>query len=79
MAPDGKYLYLAGMLSSGLSTLIWLGFINIFFRSQLLFQVPGWAGTSVIFVSHSSILNLFRHTFGSVWPSSVASSCSTPS
>ena len=43
MAPDGKYLYLAGMLSSGLSTLIWLGFINIFFRSQLLFQV-GTAG-----------------------------------
>ena len=42
MAPDGKYLYLAGMLSSGLSTLIWLGFINIFFRSQLLFQVLGW-------------------------------------
>ena len=41
MAPDGKYLYLAGMLSSGLSTLIWLGFINIFFRSQLLFQVLG--------------------------------------
>ena len=39
MAPDGKYLYLAGTLSSGLSTLIWLGFINIFFRSQLLFQV----------------------------------------
>ena len=39
MAPDGKYLYLGGTLLSGLSTLMWLGFINIFFRSQLLFQV----------------------------------------
>merc|ERR1719213_156360 len=47
MAPDGKYLYLAGMLSSGLSTLIWLGFINIFFRSQLLFQVHIWIGLAV--------------------------------
>lgn len=47
MAPDGKYLYLAGMLSSGLSTLIWLGFINIFFRSQLLFQAHIWIGLAV--------------------------------
>ena len=39
MAPDGKYLYLGGTLMSGLSTLMWLGFANIFFRSQLLFQV----------------------------------------
>ena len=39
MAPDGKYLYLGGTLMSGLSTLMWLGLLNIFFRSQLLFQV----------------------------------------
>ena len=39
MAPDGKYLYLGGTLLSGLSTLFWLGFLNIFFRSTLLFQV----------------------------------------
>ena len=39
MAPDGKYLYLGGTLMSGLSTLMWLGLANIFFRSQLLFQV----------------------------------------
>ena len=39
MAPDGKYLYLGGSLLSGLSTLMFLGFLNIFFRSQLLFQV----------------------------------------
>ena len=38
-APDGKYLYLGGTLLSGLSTLLFLGFLNIFFRSQLLFQV----------------------------------------
>ena len=39
VAPDGKYLYLGGTLLSGLSTLLVLGFLNIFFRSQLLFQV----------------------------------------
>ena len=38
-APDGGYLYLGGTLLSGLSTLFWLGFLNIFFQSQLIFQV----------------------------------------
>ena len=38
-APDGQYLYLGGTLLSGLSTLFWLGFLNIFFQSQLIFQV----------------------------------------
>ncbi len=38
-APDGSYLYLGGTLLSGLSTLFWLGFMNIFFQSQLIFQV----------------------------------------
>jgi FtsH-binding integral membrane protein len=47
MAPDGKYLYLGGMLTSGLSTLLWLGFINIFFRSQMLFQAHIWIGLAV--------------------------------
>lgn len=43
-APDGSYLYLGGTLLSGLSTLFWLGFMNIFFQSQLIFQVYLWAG-----------------------------------
>ena len=38
-APDGQYLFLGGTLLSGLSTLFWLGLINLFFQSQLLFQV----------------------------------------
>ena len=38
-APDGHYLFLGGTLLSGLSTLFWLGLINLFFQSQLLFQV----------------------------------------
>jgi fatty-acid desaturase len=38
-APDGQYLFLGGTLISGLSTLFWLGFLNIFFQSQLIFQV----------------------------------------
>ena len=47
MAPDGKYLYLGGTLMSGLSTLLWLGFLNIFFRSSLLFQAHLWIGLAV--------------------------------
>jgi len=43
-APDGSYLYLGGSLLSGLSTLFWLGFLNLFFQSQLLFQVYLWGG-----------------------------------
>jgi len=35
-APDGQYLFLGGTLLSGLSALFWLGFLNIFFQSQLL-------------------------------------------
>merc|ERR1711878_196549 len=41
------YLYLGGTLMSGLSTLMWLGFANIFFRSQLLFQAHIWIGLAV--------------------------------
>ena len=38
-APDGQYLFLGGTLMSGLSMLFWLGLLNIFFQSQLIFQV----------------------------------------
>jgi len=46
-APDGKYLYLGGTLLSGLSTLFWLGLLNIFFRSTMLFQAHLWIGMAV--------------------------------
>jgi len=46
-APDGKYLYLGGSLLSGLSTLTFLGFMNIFFGSQLLFQAQLYIGLAV--------------------------------
>jgi len=46
-APDGKYLYLGGTLMSGLSTLMFLGFLNIFFRSQLLFQLHIYIGLAI--------------------------------
>jgi len=47
VAPDGKYLYLGGTLLSGLSTLFFLGFLNIFFRSQLLFQAHIYIGLAI--------------------------------
>jgi len=43
-APDGSYLYLGGTLLSGLSTLFWLGFLNLFFQSTLIFQIYLWGG-----------------------------------
>jgi FtsH-binding integral membrane protein len=47
-APDGKYLYLGGTLLSGLSTLLFLGFLNIFFKSQLLFQAHLYLGLAIL-------------------------------
>jgi FtsH-binding integral membrane protein len=38
-APDGQYLYLGGGLMSAMSALFWLGLLNVFFQSQLIFQV----------------------------------------
>ena len=38
-APDGQYLALGGTLMSGMSVLFWMGLMNIFFQSQLIFQV----------------------------------------
>ena len=74
-APDGKYLYLGGTLLSGLSTLLFLGFLNIFFRSQLLFQVPYIClGTNWTHIE-SNFCRLIC-TLG--WPSSAGSSCLTP-
>jgi FtsH-binding integral membrane protein len=43
-APNGHYLYLGGTLLSGLSMLMWLGLLNIFFRSPALFQIHLWGG-----------------------------------
>merc|ERR1712142_960759 len=41
-APDGQYLFLGGTLLSGLSGLFWMGLANIFFQSQMLFQLHMW-------------------------------------
>ena len=38
-APNGQYLYLGGSLMSAMSALFWMGLVNIFFRSQIVFQV----------------------------------------
>jgi FtsH-binding integral membrane protein len=43
-APDGQYLYLGGGLMSAMSMLFWMGLLNIFFQSQLIFQVSLWGG-----------------------------------
>jgi len=47
-APDRKYLYLGGTLMSLLSTMFWMGLINIFVGSRFLFQLNLYAGLAVM-------------------------------
>ena len=74
-APDGQYLYLGGTLLSGLSTLFWLGFLNIFFQSQLIFQVRFFEAQNLLKIN--AIL-YFRSTCGEDSWCSVDSSCGIP-
>ena len=63
-APDGQYLFLGGTLLSGLSTLFWLGLINIFFQSQLLFQVGYISKINLVIFSEriNSLYSLYAMT-----------------
>jgi len=65
-APDGKYLYLGGSLLSGLSSLLFLGFLNIFFRSQLLFQVHIYLGLAIFcgFIMYDTQLIIIKARHG---------------
>lgn len=60
------WLYLGGSLSSGLSFLLILSFANIFFRSQLLFQVELYLGLIVMcsFVLYDTQLIIEKHRRG---------------
>jgi len=46
-APDGQYLFLGGTLLSGLSALFWMGLANLFFQSQMIFQLHMWLSLGV--------------------------------
>ena len=39
VARDGQYLFLGGVLFSAMTTMFWMGLANLFFQSQLIFQV----------------------------------------
>jgi FtsH-binding integral membrane protein len=47
-APDRKYLYLGGTLISLLSTMFWMGLINLFVGSRFIFQLNLYAGLAVM-------------------------------
>jgi len=47
MAERRSYLYLGGLLSSGLSTLVLLSFLNLFFRSLFVFNIQLYLGLVV--------------------------------
>jgi len=62
---DRKYLYLGGMLFSGLSILLFSSILNLFFRSQLLYQAHLYLGLLImcgfILFDTQLIIEKFRH------------------
>lgn len=47
LSDQRKFLFLGGILFSGLSWLLLFGFLNIFFRSQLIFQARLYIGLAI--------------------------------
>uniref|UniRef100_A0A914V7T1 Bax inhibitor 1 n=1 Tax=Plectus sambesii TaxID=2011161 RepID=A0A914V7T1_9BILA len=47
-APDRKFLYLGGILMSAVSTMFWMGLLNLFFASRFIFQLNLYAGLIVM-------------------------------
>jgi len=47
MAPDARYLYLGGMLSSALSMLFWINMVSMFFPSQFNYNLQLYGGLIV--------------------------------
>ena len=77
VAPDGQYLLLGGVLLSALSSLFWMGLANLFFQSQMLFQVHRYFFCSNSIMSRIKIF-LFRLTCGLDSSSFADLSCGTP-
>jgi len=65
-APDRKYLYLGGTLASLLSTMFWMGLINLFVGSRFLFQLNLYAGLAVMcgFILYDTQLVMEKHRRG---------------
>jgi FtsH-binding integral membrane protein len=65
-APDRKYLYLGGVLASLLSTMFWMGLMNLFVGSRFLFQLNLYAGLAVMcgFVLYDTQLIMEKHRRG---------------
>lgn len=47
-APNRKFLYLGGVLMSLVSTMFWMGLLNLFIGSHLLFELNLYAGLAVM-------------------------------
>eukprot|EP00111_Clytia_hemisphaerica_P018580 TCONS_00054944-protein len=65
-AEERTYLYLGGTLLSGMSTLFFLGLINIFFGFQLLYQVHLYGGLLLFcgFILYDTQLIIAKHKNG---------------
>lgn len=67
MSSDRKFLYLGGTLMSGLSMLLFLGILNIFFRSRLVFEVELYLGLLIMcgFILYDTQLIVEKRRMGS--------------
>jgi len=65
-ADERSYLYLGGTLLSGLTTLCFLGFVNIFFGSQLIYQIHLYGGLFIFcgFILYDTQLIIAKHKNG---------------
>lgn len=63
---DRKFLFLGGILLSGLSWLLMLGLANIFFRSTMIFQIELYAGFLIMcgFVLYDTQLIIEKRRHG---------------
>jgi FtsH-binding integral membrane protein len=66
-SPRRYHFYVAGLLSSGVSMLLWLQFINLFFRSETAFHVELYLGLCVfaLFVVYDTQIMIAKAERGS--------------
>lgn len=73
-APDRKYLYLGGLLLSGLTTMIWMSIFNLFIGSSFIYHLNLYAGLLVMsgFVLYDTQVIMFKRQMGDndyIWQS----------
>lgn len=73
-APDRKYLYLGGVLLSAMSAMFWMGLVNLFVGSRMMWQMNLYGGLMVMcgFILYDTQLIIEKRRMGDddfVWHS----------